>query len=288
MVRSVEKNGLYIFTFIEVLLIFALYFISIENKHNEHTFLIILSVLGINFLVYVIAYCLTSRKIEKKMHDYLDEIPEKGIEMSFLIVLRDPKYFGLFIPSLIIIGASSAIYFILIKIYTIEQKIQYLEAFLNIYWLCDALARVFWGLNSFLFTKIFPKFFFGIFGAWITSFGFLSLLAYDYTKNYNLMYIGIIGIGSGWGIWWVIAPIIILDDIGSFSFNIVWGGVLTMNFLGLFFFTIIFAIIDIYFSQSLMFVLLIALFSCVLAAFIWIYSFIQEMKEKPLEINRGT
>lgn len=58
LIRSIERRGLYVFTFVEVVLIFAIYFMSAENRslNSNYNLYIVLAVLASNFLVYLIAY----------------------------------------------------------------------------------------------------------------------------------------------------------------------------------------------------------------------------------------
>lgn len=92
-------------------------------------------------------------------------VPEKGMDLSFLVIIKDIKYIGLFIPSILAIGTCSATYHFLYKLsINPKNKMRHLEPLFDDYWLIDALARIFCAVNAYLFTKIFPKFLFAIFG----------------------------------------------------------------------------------------------------------------------------
>ena len=149
------------------------------EKHNSvNSLFIILAVLGSNFLVYLIAYLISMCKLSNDNINLKQFVPERGMESSFLIIIKDPRFIGLFMSSLAVIGTSSSTYYFLEKqgIKNHQNKINTFEPFFENYWLLDALGRLFWGVNAYLFAKIFPKFFFAIFGILVAILGFSFMI----------------------------------------------------------------------------------------------------------------
>lgn len=117
------------------------------------------------------------------------------------------------------------------------------DSYFDTFWICDILGRIIGGLIAYGLAKSFHEFFFGIIGALITAVGFAFFLAFERSHNSTLMYYGMVGIAVGSGMWWVLAPMIILDDAGPKSFSLLWGSILTMNFSGILFYTMVFILI---------------------------------------------
>ena len=115
LIRPSERAGLYIFILVEIILVFVLHFVWVVYDHYRKSVVIIIIALFVNFWVYLVAYAITSSKLEEKQYLMQDTRPEKGRDMSYLAVIRDPKFIGLFLPSWIIIGTTYAVYYNIIS-----------------------------------------------------------------------------------------------------------------------------------------------------------------------------
>ena len=159
----------------------------IENHNPVNSLFVILAVLGSNFLVYLIAYLISMCKLSNDNIKVKQFVPERGMESSFLIIIiKDPRFIGLFMSSLAVIGTSSSTYYFLEKqgIKNHQNKANSFEPFFENYWLLDALGRLFCGVNAYLFAKIFPKFFFAIFGILVAILGFSFMIAYTSMQKF--------------------------------------------------------------------------------------------------------
>jgi len=95
------------------------------------------------------------------------------------------------------------------------------------------LSRLIVGLLAYALKKSINEYNFGIVGAILALIGFVLSFAAEY-KYPGLLYPGSILIGIGSGVWWVIAPMIIMSDAGPGAFGALWGITLTSNFFGMF------------------------------------------------------
>ena len=118
-IRPSERAGLYIFILIEIILVFILYFVCVVYDNYKKSVVIIwVFILG-NFWFYLVAYAITSSKLDDTQYLLSDTRPEKGRDMSYLAVIGDPKFIGLFLPSLIVVGTTYAVYYNIIEKATI-------------------------------------------------------------------------------------------------------------------------------------------------------------------------
>ena len=161
-----------------------------------------------------------------------------------------------------------------------------IDSYFDTFWLWDVLARIIGGLVAYLLWKSLHEFFFGIIAALITAVGFAFFIAFESNHQVNLMYAGMIWIGTGSGMWWVLAPMIIHDDAGPKSFSLLWGSILTMNFSGILFFTMVYILIWANIANAASMIYILSLSSWIFAAIVCTYSFAQERKEKWLNVKQ--
>ena len=105
------------------------------------------------------------------------------------------------------------------------------------------------------------KHFSAFIGSAIATFGFL-LCAVDDTSEFDFLKLGVLLISIALGIWWVTAPMILIQNAGSNSFGPLWGIVVTSNFIGILLFSTLFSIVWDAITKPLVIYYMLALMSC--------------------------
>lgn len=103
------------------------------------------------------------------------------------------------------------------------------------FWMSAIEAALITGLISIILDELISLWSLGVLAALSGMIGFILILLTNSCGVFCLLFSSIL-IGAATGGWWVIAPLIILDELGTNSLDILWGLVMLVNASGYFFF----------------------------------------------------
>jgi hypothetical protein len=158
----------------------------------------------------------------------------KREEWTFEEMLGKGKYHALVWSSMIIVGTCSTFSFNIFQTSFAFGQIDNADNFLDTFWAADMFGRIGGGLIAFfMYQELTMNFYqYSVFGAILAVLGFGTVLLTE-AAGPAAMYAATVMIGLASGMFWVIVPVIVMEDAGERNFGLNWGLSLFANVLGI-------------------------------------------------------
>ena len=232
-IKDADRVGLLAYVLLEVILLTAFFIVALIYENWFIGAILLLVFIFLNFLAVGGAFSLVYGKAKSaglKAASSLNREVRK--EMNFEEMLGQPKYLCLAFSSMLVIGTSSTFSFNTFQIAFANGQIDQADNFLDTFWGSDMFGRIVGGLLAYFLINSINGYKWAIGAAVSVALGFgLALLTEPVSSIF--LFIAVILIGLGAGIFWVIVPSIVMEDAGEKNFGLNWGLTLFLNALGM-------------------------------------------------------
>jgi hypothetical protein len=159
---------------------------------------------------------------------------KKREEWSFEEMLRKGKYHAIVWSSMIIIGTCSTYSFNIFQTAFAFGQIDNADNFLDTFWAADMMGRIGGGILAFfMYQELKMNFYqYSVFASMIAVLGFGTVLLTE-AVGAPAMFASTWMVGLASGMFWVIVPVIVMEDAGEKNFGLNWGLSLFANVLGM-------------------------------------------------------
>ena len=231
-IKEADRAGLLTYVLLEVILMTSFYIVALIYENWFIGAILFLVFLFLNFLAVGGAVPLAYGKAKSAGLKASQMNREARKEMSFEEMLGQPKYLCLVFSSMFIVGTSSTFSFNTFQIAFADGQIAQADHYLDTFWGADMFGRIGGGLLAYFLINSINGYKWAIGSAMSVALGFgLALLTEPVSGIF--LYIAVILIGLGAGVFWVIVPSIVMEDGGEKNFGLNWGLTLFMNTLGM-------------------------------------------------------
>lgn len=230
--KDIDRLAMLIFVVVEVLFLISYYVVSIILEDWFIGAILFLSFIFLNFIALAAAVGIIVAKVKSmKPADFLGK-RDPFADVKFQDYLGKIKYICLIIASFLVIGVTQTYNFNIFQIAFSLGAVDSADNALDAFWISDMLARIAGGLFAYFLTKQVNGYLFAVLAGGNAAIGFGLAILSD-SLGASLFWGASIMIGISNGLFWVIAPMIVMEDAGPDNFGLNWGFVLFANVFGM-------------------------------------------------------
>lgn len=237
-IDNVDKMALLAYMLLALIFFAAFFVAGLIYENWLIGCILFMSAIVLNFFAVGAAFGFVYNKAKgshaKALSSASNRSEDKRDQHNFEEMLQKGKYHALVWSSMIVIGTTSTYSFNIFQTSFAYGQIDNADNFLDTYWAADMVGRIGGGLLAFfLYQELKQNFFqYSVFAAIIACLGF-GLVLLTESIGAPVMYVATWMIGWAAGLFWVIVPVIVMEDAGEKNFGLNWGLSLFANFLGM-------------------------------------------------------
>lgn len=230
--KNVDISAMLVYVIIEILFLGGYYVVAIVLEDWFIGSILFYVFIALNFIAFGVAVLMIFNRAKrigpKEAMGLSREVHAKVLYGDYL---KKRKFICLIIASFLIIGLTQTFNFNIFQIAFSLGASDSADNTLDAFWIADMLARIGGGLFAYQFQSI-NEYLYAALSGILAAVGF-GLAILTYSAGSSMLWAASIIIGFANGLFWVIAPMTIMDDAGPLSFGLTWGTILFFNALGM-------------------------------------------------------
>lgn len=233
---DLDRMAMLIFVFIEVIFLAAYYVMSIILEDWFVGAILFLVFIFLNFLALALStFLITSRAKKFGPSDLAKAKADDFKETNFGDYIKEVRYMALIVATFIVVGTGITFNFNISQICFSVGAVDSFDNILDTFFIADLSARIIGGLLAYFTDKSVNEYLFAAVGGLLSAIGFgCALLAEPLGPGF--LFAAAVLIGIGVGLFWVIVPMIVMDDAGPHNFGLNWGMALFTSVFGMLFY----------------------------------------------------